>query len=53
MTEETKTVITAGLLLFALAAWFWPLFLAVHLEAGDRKKRGNRQGMTRDRKSRG
>ena len=44
MNEETKTVITAGLLLFALAAWFWPLFLAVHLVAGDRKKRGEPPG---------
>ena len=40
MHGEMKTVITAGLLLFALAAWLWPLFLGIHLEARDRKKRG-------------
>ena len=25
MSEETKTVITAALLIFAAAAWIWPL----------------------------
>ena len=32
MSEETKTVITAALLIFAAAAWIWPLALGIHLE---------------------
>ncbi len=39
MSEETKTVITAALLIFAAAAWIWPLALGIHLEQEARKKR--------------
>ena len=39
LSEETKTVITAALLIFAAAAWIWPLALGIHLEQEARKKR--------------
>ena len=39
MSEETKTVITVALLVFAAAAWLWPLALGVHLEMEEQKKR--------------
>ena len=39
MSEETKTVITAALLIFAAAAWIWPLAMGIHLEQEARKKR--------------
>ena len=40
MSNEMKTFITIGLLLFALAAWLWPLLFGVQLELEERKKRG-------------
>ena len=39
MSEETKTIITVALLVFAAAAWIWPLALGIHLEQEARKKR--------------
>lgn len=39
MSEETKTIVTVGLLLFAAIAWLWPLLLGMHLEMEERKKR--------------
>lgn len=39
MSEETKTIITIGLLLFTLAAWLWPLLMGMSLELEERKKR--------------
>lgn len=40
MSHDTKTIITVGLLLFALAAWLWPLLAAIQIEEQERKKRG-------------
>ena len=39
MSEETKTVITVALLVFALAAWLWPLLTGIQFEREARKKR--------------
>lgn len=39
MTQETKSIVTAALLLFAALAWLWPPLMAMHLEQEDRKKR--------------
>lgn len=41
MSGEMKTLITVGLLLFALAAWLWPLLFGMQLELEERKKRGD------------
>ena len=40
MSREMKTLMTAGLLLFALAAWLWPLLFGIQLELEEQKKRG-------------
>ena len=39
MSEETKTIITVALLVFAAAAWIWPLALGIHLEQEPRAVR--------------
>lgn len=39
MSEETKKIITSGLLLFAALAWLWPLLLGMQMEMEERKKR--------------
>lgn len=39
MNKETETVITVGLILFAILAWLWPLLAAMQIEAEDRKRR--------------
>lgn len=38
MSEENKTFITVGLLLFALLGWLWPLLAAIQIEGENRKK---------------
>lgn len=40
MSKETQTIITVALLVFAAAAWLWPLLLGMQLELEARKKRG-------------
>lgn len=39
MSKETETVITVGLILFAILAWLWPLLAAIQIEEEDRKRR--------------
>ncbi len=40
MSDETLTLITVLLFVFALSAFIWPITLGVHLELEGRKKRG-------------
>lgn len=39
MSQETKTIITVALLVFAAAAWLWPLLMGMQFELEARKKR--------------
>lgn len=39
MSKETQTIITVALLVFAAAAWLWPLLAAMQIELEERKKR--------------
>ena len=39
MSAETKNVVMACLLVFAAAAWLWPMLMGMYLEAEERKKR--------------
>lgn len=41
MSKETQTVITVGLVLFAILAWLWPLMAAMQMELEARKRRGD------------
>lgn len=41
MSEETKTIITVALLVFAAVAWLWPLLYGMQLEIEAQKKRGD------------
>ena len=40
MTDGTKNLILAILLVFALAAFLWPLAAGIYIEQRDRRKRG-------------
>lgn len=39
MSRETQTIITVALLVFAAAAWLWPLLMGIQFELEARKKR--------------
>ena len=41
MSEETKKIITVALLVFAAAAWLWPLLWGIQMELEAEKKRGD------------
>lgn len=40
MSKESQTIITVGLILFAILAWLWPFVAAMQMELEARRKRG-------------